>query len=81
MSDQGKLLCRVTVVGGSVRIGMTAEKVRVNDRYPVDHMIVREKRNTPVIAQEKSQQEDVNEFIYVFSTHTLLLCSTNVEYF
>ena len=52
LGNQGQFFGRVCVIGIPVRIGASAEKVRVDDSYPVNHVIVREKSDTPVVAQE-----------------------------
>ena len=52
LGNQGQFFGCVRVIGIPVRIGASAEKVGVNDRYPVNHVIVWEKCDTPVVAQE-----------------------------
>ena len=52
LGNQGQFFGRVRVIGIPVRIGASAEKVGVNDCHPVNHVIVREKSDTPVVAQE-----------------------------
>jgi hypothetical protein len=44
----------VRVIGFPVGIGVTAKEMGMDNRDPVNHMIMREKGDTSVIAQKQS---------------------------